>query len=765
MRLHLTSFGGLLASVFMMTACSSDDAGGGNGNVGGTDGTAGSKNSGGMMSTGATMTTGGATSNMATTMMGGMMNTGGMSTTGGMMSTGMTMSTGGMMMNGGSASTGTMMHTGGMMMSGGSSNMGTMMHSGGMMSAGGVSSMGGMSTSNTLNTGGMMDAGEVTHFKLRVENVSAYSALPTLIAPGVYAVTTAAVLPFTRDAVASPGLELAAEDANPAVLATETMGLQGVSSSNVFNIPAGANSPAPLHPGDAYEISFEAMPGDVLHFASMFGQSNDTFLTVANGIALFDSAGKPLSGDKTLAVSLWDAGSERNEAPGMGPNQAPRQAAPNTGPTEAGVCLRTDGTRAIPIPGALVDVSVSLSGTDYSVTLKNISDKGPLMSPLSPAFYALHDANYRYFTEGAAASAGLERIAEEGNTSVLVQEANTAGAIAATAGTAAYGPGSSVMFTVTPTIQKPRLSLAMMVGQTNDVFVGTRPQGVPLLDGSGAPRPAMDVQRDIANLLAVWDAGTEANQAPGVGGNQAPRQPVANTGPVDPDPTVRLYADSTNDFAHLSEKVDVKVMHATGTTFDVVVSNMSADTAFPLTLSPVAWVVSSDSFAEFALGSAASPGVEHLAEDGASATLLAEWNANSGIGSSGVAGTVPFMSGSSVSFQVTADAMHRYFNLAAMLVPSNDTFMSLGATGVALLDSAGSPRMDSDIAADIMASLAAYESGTEANQGSALGPDMAPYQASPNTGANEGSGKVRATNGVWPFPTIDQIVRVTLTSM
>ena len=30
-------------------------------------------------------------------------------------------------------------------------------------------------------------------------------------------------------------------------------------------------------------------------------------------------------------VALWDAGTEKNEVPGVGPNQAPRQAAPNTG--------------------------------------------------------------------------------------------------------------------------------------------------------------------------------------------------------------------------------------------------------------------------------------------------------------------------------------------------------------------------------------------------------------------------------------------------
>jgi hypothetical protein len=34
---------------------------------------------------------------------------------------------------------------------------------------------------------------------------------------------------------------------------------------------------------------------------------------------------------------LWDAGTEVNEEPGIGPSQGPRQKAPNTGETENGV--------------------------------------------------------------------------------------------------------------------------------------------------------------------------------------------------------------------------------------------------------------------------------------------------------------------------------------------------------------------------------------------------------------------------------------------
>jgi hypothetical protein len=67
----------------------------------------------------------------------------------------------------------------------------------------------------------------------------------------------------------------------------------------------------------------------------MFGQSNDLFYGPGSkGIALFDKGGNPVSGDVTRDVVLWDAGTEINQEPGFGPDQAPRQPAPNTGAGE-----------------------------------------------------------------------------------------------------------------------------------------------------------------------------------------------------------------------------------------------------------------------------------------------------------------------------------------------------------------------------------------------------------------------------------------------
>ena len=90
----------------------------------------------------------------------------------------------------------------------------------------------------------------------------------------------------------------------------------------------------PLTPGQAYEFEITARPGEQLSLAWMFGQSNDLFYSNDRPIALFAADGQPASGAVTTQLSLWDAGTEVNEEPGLGPNQGPRQAAPDAGVAE-----------------------------------------------------------------------------------------------------------------------------------------------------------------------------------------------------------------------------------------------------------------------------------------------------------------------------------------------------------------------------------------------------------------------------------------------
>jgi hypothetical protein len=95
---------------------------------------------------------------------------------------------------------------------------------------------------------------------------------------------------------------------------------EGATSFGSFNVPAGAEEPGPIHPGDAYELTLSAVAGDHLSFATMYGASNDwLFATSEQGIVLFDGE-TAVTGDVTGDVGLWDAGSELSEEPGIGPH-------------------------------------------------------------------------------------------------------------------------------------------------------------------------------------------------------------------------------------------------------------------------------------------------------------------------------------------------------------------------------------------------------------------------------------------------------------
>ncbi len=180
-------------------------------------------------------------------------------------------------------------------------------------------------------------------FTVRIENVSSRdfqtasdsTKWPFALSPGFFAIHDKEVRFFTEGKPAAPnGLEGQAEDGNPSGMVDFLMGHHSGMQHGVFNIPAGAETPGPLGPGGVYEFTLSATPGMKLSLITMFGQSNDWFYAPeSDGIRLFEN-GKPLSGDITSKLILWDAGTETDEEPGIGPNQAPRQKAPNTGEAE-----------------------------------------------------------------------------------------------------------------------------------------------------------------------------------------------------------------------------------------------------------------------------------------------------------------------------------------------------------------------------------------------------------------------------------------------
>jgi len=195
-------------------------------------------------------------------------------------------------------------------------------------------------------TKGEMKKGAMTKFTVRIENIATKDGMKAkdgtkwsfAMSPGLCIVHTSNAPVFSAGKKdRGKGLESQAEEGNPAMLAESLKADKGVKSVTVFNTPIGTDVPAPITPGFTYECTFEAATGSKLTITSMFGQSNDLFYAPnESGIALFAN-GKPISGDITSKMILWDAGTEVNEEPGVGPNQAPRQKAPNTGTNENGV--------------------------------------------------------------------------------------------------------------------------------------------------------------------------------------------------------------------------------------------------------------------------------------------------------------------------------------------------------------------------------------------------------------------------------------------
>jgi hypothetical protein len=196
-----------------------------------------------------------------------------------------------------------------------------------------------------------------TTFTVRIENV-ARRVLPLPngteadipLSPGVWAVHTGRGPFLTPGELAPPALKALAEAGMVAAFAGGPGTTAGVRNQGTFETPhgrargrmetsrsegGGANTTRMLQAGQHYEFRVSARPGDRLSLALMLAQSNDGLLaTDGDGIALFDSSLKPIDGDITDRLQLWDVGTEVNERPGVGRNQGLRQGAAHAGDPE-----------------------------------------------------------------------------------------------------------------------------------------------------------------------------------------------------------------------------------------------------------------------------------------------------------------------------------------------------------------------------------------------------------------------------------------------
>lgn len=163
-----------------------------------------------------------------------------------------------------------------------------------------------------------------------VVTIDSPEGAPGPLSPGVFVIHKDGTPLFDRGQMdRGQGLEGIAEDGDPSALGAN------LSNATVFNTPVGDDGPGPATPGKSYQFTFTAEPGDRLSFATMYVQSNDGFYAPGStGLALFEG-NVPVTGNVTDQILLWDAGTEVNQAPGEGADQAPRQSGPNVGASES----------------------------------------------------------------------------------------------------------------------------------------------------------------------------------------------------------------------------------------------------------------------------------------------------------------------------------------------------------------------------------------------------------------------------------------------
>ena len=201
--------------------------------------------------------------------------------------------------------------------------------------------------------------------------------------------------------------------------------------------------------------------------------------------------------------------------------------------------------------------------TTFRVRVQNITADSDPPTLFSPDVWTLHGETAPLFTSGEVdREAGLETLAEDGDPTALAATLLAKGQAAGVFNTPVCADSPSLLkprefyeFEVTASPETPYLSFAAMLVQSNDLFLAPVESGIPLFDEYGKP---ISLQ-NVTGKLLLWDAGTEANEEPGVGSHQAPRQSDTNVGPADEVATVRPVDDEF-EYPAIADLVNVYIV-------------------------------------------------------------------------------------------------------------------------------------------------------------------------------------------------------------
>ncbi|CAH0529219.1 spondin domain-containing protein [Vibrio hippocampi] len=132
----------------------------------------------------------------------------------------------------------------------------------------------------------------------------------------------------------------------------------------------------------------------------------------------------------------------------------------------------------------------------YRISFINLTPN----QPMSPLAIVTHNEDFSLFTVGSSASVELEHLAEGGSNAEVIALMNSDSNVDfAVSGNGLVMPGASDEVTVT--VSSGYLSLASMLVNTNDAFVGE----------TGLSLMSLSVGESYQMTMNVWDSGTELN--------------------------------------------------------------------------------------------------------------------------------------------------------------------------------------------------------------------------------------------------------------
>ena len=427
------------------------------------------------------------------------------------------------------------------------------------------------------------------------------------------------------------------------------------------------------------------------------------------------------------------------------------------------------------------------SGLRYIITVANVSETSDTPTPFAPGIWALHSQPGPLFhADLEAGNLGLENLAEDGDPGPLAQSLEalglTHGVFHTRVGSDGPGPllpGENYTLAVDATTPSPtRLSLAFMIVQSNDWFIGTGEEGIDLQNPFGGSIADMD----LTQQLYLWDSGTEVDEPAGEGANQASRQSGPNTGPEDTDSRVRLITDP-----QVTDLVQAAIAWDLPTVFDVTLRNISDQSRYPTPLAPGVFAADTDPDVFYMEGHARFfiegqrkliNGLETLAEDGdpcqihafiGTGGFMAETMmdpfpglARFGIFNTpvGADGPRPSLPRETYTFKVTTNQKAPHLFLALMFVQSNDLFVGSPPGGINMWVAYGNPR-----SGDITGYLSLWDAGTEENQMPGTGSYHPLRRSNFHLGPVDPDSTVRIVADGSAYPTVQDLVLVTVTPL